>query len=218
MKVHALMALSIDVQVEEEATLWAEELNSGSYDYAHDICDFRIGVPARGQGQKVAPDTDHWVFTCNDLAKYGQVIPVDLWAMNCAGEWSYTATYVVLEDLRAACKVSHLAKAEKEEKQSSEKNTPPFILTKDPSFQLFQNQPNPFREETSIGFLLTDNMQVTLRIYDAMGRTLKVVERPFDKGYHEIHIRREELHGGSLFYSLRTPAGIQIRKMLTISP
>lgn len=84
-------------------------------------------------------------------------------------------------------------------------------------FQLYQNQPNPFRQTTSIGFTLPERGDATLTIYDTDGRVLKTIRRSFEKGYNEVSVERSELQsGGVVFYKLETATHNAVRKMVLL--
>jgi len=80
---------------------------------------------------------------------------------------------------------------------------------------LYQNQPNPFMDETKIGFQLPEAGTATITIYDVSGRTISQVEGDFAKGYNEVVINRADLNSaGLLYYRLDTPTNSATRKML----
>jgi hypothetical protein len=225
LKVYARNGLAIDLSKANEAELWASELNSGSYDFDNDICEFRIGVPSRGAGQKEAPAAERRVFTCEDMAKLGTHILVDLWVKNCAGEWAYVSTHVLLEDLQNTCKQtnSFVAAVANTEKAASPKITMTTTEEKKtvavnlPTFELYQNMPNPFKSETLIGFNMTESGQASLKIFDTAGKVLKSVEANFPKGYNQISVDRNELPAtGTLYYSLESASFSQTKKMILI--
>ncbi|MEM1320680.1 MAG: HYR domain-containing protein [Bacteroidota bacterium] len=84
-------------------------------------------------------------------------------------------------------------------------------------FVLFQNQPNPFKEETVIRFHLPDASTATLTIYDVIGRVLKQLQGDYTKGYHELSLNRSELAGaGVLYYTLETETAQATRKMILL--
>jgi subtilisin-like proprotein convertase family protein len=80
--------------------------------------------------------------------------------------------------------------------------------------RLYQNTPNPFVQETVIGFDLPEAMGITLTIYDGSGRLLKQIEGDFAKGYNAVSFSKEDLSPGLLHYQLVTEAGTATRKML----
>jgi hypothetical protein len=86
-----------------------------------------------------------------------------------------------------------------------------------PAFQLYQNQPNPFKKVTNIGFSLPEASQAKLIIYDLSGQVLKSFEQHFEKGYNELSINRSDLPiGGILFYQLETPTHTATKKMILL--
>jgi subtilisin-like proprotein convertase family protein len=84
-------------------------------------------------------------------------------------------------------------------------------------FELLQNQPNPFKAETTIGFTLPYNTFASIEITDATGRLLKVIEGDFVKGYNEVTLTKNELSAaGVLYYQLETTEFTATRKMIII--
>ena len=84
-------------------------------------------------------------------------------------------------------------------------------------FALFQNQPNPFKGETIIGFELPEATTATLSIYDVSGRVLQSIEGEFAKGFNQVTINRSDLNGaGVLYYQLDTPTDSATKKMILV--
>jgi hypothetical protein len=84
-------------------------------------------------------------------------------------------------------------------------------------FQLYQNQPNPFRESTSIGFTLPERSEATLSIYDTDGRMLKIFRQSFEKGYNQVEVQRSDLQSsGVVYYKLETPGRTAVKKMVLL--
>ena len=63
----------------------------------------------------------------------------------------------------------------------------------DDHLQLFQNQPNPFKHETSISFYLPEATKASLTIYDLSGRLLKQIEGDYNAGMNVEQINRSDL-------------------------
>ena len=80
---------------------------------------------------------------------------------------------------------------------------------------LFQNQPNPFKQTTSIRFTLPETSQGKLTILDITGRTLKSVDQTFEKGINEVEMSDLQ-QKGLLYYRLETKFGTRIQKMLRV--
>lgn len=68
------------------------------------------------------------------------------------------------------------------------------------SFELFQNRPNPWTNETIIPFQLDPGGQASLSIYDMAGKLVYHVADNYSEGYHEINISRDDLPAIGLFY------------------
>ncbi|NJN33252.1 MAG: T9SS type A sorting domain-containing protein [Saprospiraceae bacterium] len=84
-------------------------------------------------------------------------------------------------------------------------------------FVLYQNEPNPFREATKIGFHLPTKTNGKMTVFDATGRTVKGIERAFDKGYNEVILDKSDLGAaGIYYYRLETPTHFATKKMLLI--
>ena len=83
------------------------------------------------------------------------------------------------------------------------------------TFALLQNQPNPFSNQTLIGFNLPETSFATLTIYDVAGRILKQYTGDFAKGYNEVSVSRSDLSAtGLLFYKLETATETATKKMI----
>ncbi len=84
-------------------------------------------------------------------------------------------------------------------------------------FDLYQNQPNPFKDETVIGFNLPESTFAKLTVYDVSGKVLRVVEGEYTKGYNEISLNQAQLAGtGVLYYQLDTDTNSATKKMILI--
>ena len=85
-------------------------------------------------------------------------------------------------------------------------------------FALFQNQPNPFKEETVIGFYLPKDTPAKLSIYDMAGRLVKAFDQEYKQGYQEVTLSKGDLEDAQvLYYRLETPDYTASRKMIFIN-
>jgi len=87
-------------------------------------------------------------------------------------------------------------------------------LTK--SFELYQNQPNPFVKETNISFFLPQQGEVVLTLRDEVGRLIKEVKAQKEAGLQSITINSADLPTGLIYYQISSPFGIQTKKMLRV--
>lgn len=84
-------------------------------------------------------------------------------------------------------------------------------------FALHQNVPNPFKDETLIGFTLPTASRAKLTISDGAGKVVKTIEGNFHSGYNEVTIKRSELSGtGMFFYRLDTDSDTAVRKLILV--
>ncbi len=84
-------------------------------------------------------------------------------------------------------------------------------------FELYQNQPNPFVNKTTIGFHLPEATEATLTVYDETGRLIYAQTGQFSKGYNSFPLERALLNAsGLLIYKLETPENTASRKMLQV--
>ncbi|MEM8906370.1 MAG: T9SS type A sorting domain-containing protein, partial [Bacteroidota bacterium] len=86
-----------------------------------------------------------------------------------------------------------------------------------PSFALDQNQPNPFKDQTTIGFHLPEATTATLTIYDVSGRVLLQQKGDYSAGYHQMAIDQANLkQSGLMYYTLKTATDSATKKMIVL--
>jgi len=103
------------------------------------------------------------------------------------------------------------------------------LLKNDPSgpnlpraFALSQNSPNPFNPSTTISYVLEQQSQVSLAVYDLRGRTVAVlVDRVQGEGDYDIHWDGKDRSGrrlssGVYMYRLRAGQFQMTRKMVLL--
>jgi hypothetical protein len=84
-------------------------------------------------------------------------------------------------------------------------------------FSLAQNRPNPFSSQSTIGFVLKQNMPVKLEVSDVTGRRWLLLDEELAAGYHEVPVNGGDFaNPGLYFYQLTTPFGKEQRKMLKL--
>ena len=84
-------------------------------------------------------------------------------------------------------------------------------------FELGQNQPNPFRDHTTIGFKLPKSSFVQLRVFDAGGKQLYQMGGDYTKGFHALVLEAKNLpSNGVLYYQLTSRFGSLTKKMILI--
>ncbi|HUI28860.1 MAG TPA: T9SS type A sorting domain-containing protein [Candidatus Acidoferrales bacterium] len=71
-------------------------------------------------------------------------------------------------------------------------------------FRLEQNYPNPFNPSTVINYQLAMNSQVTLKVYDVLGREVEtLLSEPQTVGSHSVTFNATNLPSGVYFYRLQ---------------
>ncbi len=84
------------------------------------------------------------------------------------------------------------------------------------SFRLEQNYPNPFNPTTTIHFALPKRAQITIKLFDLLGREIAtLVEDKLNGGVHQINFEAAGLPSGLYFYTMKT-SGFSASKKLTI--
>ncbi|HMQ06118.1 MAG TPA: T9SS type A sorting domain-containing protein [Saprospiraceae bacterium] len=90
------------------------------------------------------------------------------------------------------------------------------ITDGDGIFKVFQNQPNPFENETIISFYLPDEGSVGLQIFDIHGRLIHQNQSSYPRGYNQYLVNRRDMHlpAGMYFYNLSYKGKYISMKML----
>jgi hypothetical protein len=82
-------------------------------------------------------------------------------------------------------------------------------------YSLTQNYPNPFNPTTNINFTLPKAGNVTLKVYDIMGREIATLVNGYQAAqtYH-VQFDGSSLASGVYFYTLHTDNFTQTKKMI----
>ncbi len=86
------------------------------------------------------------------------------------------------------------------------------------AFELYQNQPNPARKATVIGFNLPEAMPARLSITDLQGRVqwIQAIPETWGAGYHQLEIPTDKLPAGVWLYTLSAGNHIATRRMVVV--
>lgn len=85
------------------------------------------------------------------------------------------------------------------------------------NYNLSQNYPNPFNPFTTISFSIKENTNVTLRVFDILGREVVVlVNEELNAGNHKVQFDGTNLESGVYFYEIRTNDFTDVRKLVLI--
>ncbi len=84
-------------------------------------------------------------------------------------------------------------------------------------FSLSQNYPNPFNPSTNISFDIPKSGDVSLNVYDQLGKEVKTLSFGFkNAGTYEINFDGSELSTGVYFYRLKAAEFSDIKRMILI--
>ncbi|MEO6130751.1 MAG: T9SS type A sorting domain-containing protein, partial [Saprospiraceae bacterium] len=84
-------------------------------------------------------------------------------------------------------------------------------------FNLYQNKPNPWNGQTTIGFDLPEDGSARLTIFDVTGQMVANFEKYFKAGYNTIVLSEKEMHAtGVLYYRLESGGNSASKKMVLI--
>ena len=85
------------------------------------------------------------------------------------------------------------------------------------SFELSQNYPNPFNPSTTISYTVPAETQVSLVVYDIMGKEVaKLVNERQAAGNHQVEFDASSLSSGTYFYKLTAGEFISVKKMVLL--
>jgi dienelactone hydrolase len=167
----------------------------GSGDQSVDIqqsIQLRDSLVARGRSCQLVTDTWGHAFDLN----YGYLIP------------QFTAAGIVAKDLTLAflkSKVLTTAVSSGPVSEVSQK------------FTLAQNYPNPFNPSTCIEFELPRISQVSLSVYDILGREVSIlVNERRNAGVHEVKFDGSNIASGVYFYRIQAGDFVQTKKLMIL--
>ena len=84
-------------------------------------------------------------------------------------------------------------------------------------YDLLQNEPNPFRNDTKINFLLPMQEKVKIEVSSGSGQVVKVIEGVYSGGWNSIFLSASELgNAGIFYYTISTENYQAVKKMIVI--
>ncbi len=85
------------------------------------------------------------------------------------------------------------------------------------AFEMLQNVPNPFKDETVIGFTLPEDAEVLFTVQDVNGKTVYTTEQEYAKGYNQIVLDRADINASTVvFYTIEAGDYTSTKKMILI--
>ncbi len=89
--------------------------------------------------------------------------------------------------------------------------------TEPSGFRLYQNYPNPFNPSTTIKYELTAGGEISLIIYDTLGReVVTLVNERQSEGLHEVKFDASKLSSGFYLYKLTAGNFAAVKEMLLV--
>jgi hypothetical protein len=84
-------------------------------------------------------------------------------------------------------------------------------------FALMQNYPNPFNPETNLTFHVKKTGDVTIAVYDVLGRQVAtLVDGVYSTGVYEVQFDASNLTSGTYFAVLKAGDFSETKKMLLL--
>ncbi len=84
-------------------------------------------------------------------------------------------------------------------------------------FRLQQNYPNPFNPTTTIEFALPKQSNVTLKLFDILGREVAtLVDDELESGVHKINFDGKDLASGIYFYRIHAEGFLKTKKLMLL--
>jgi hypothetical protein len=85
------------------------------------------------------------------------------------------------------------------------------------SYELMQNEPNPFNATTEIAFVMGEAGEGTLTVYDVTGKVLKSITNDYPEGPNAIVLRRTDFGAsGMMYYTFEAGDFIATKKMILV--
>ncbi|MBC7884225.1 MAG: T9SS type A sorting domain-containing protein [Saprospiraceae bacterium] len=82
---------------------------------------------------------------------------------------------------------------------------------------LYQNEPNPFKENTNISFELAAPSTASIRVLDVTGKLVFSLVNKYEKGYHVVSINADYLaKSGVYYYQIEAGEFVSTKKMILI--
>lgn len=84
-------------------------------------------------------------------------------------------------------------------------------------YTLYQNYPNPFNPRTTINYSIPKQVNVTIIIYDALGREVTtLINEEKSIGNYSVEFNATNLSSGIYFYQMRINNNIQTKQMILL--
>ncbi len=219
---------TVVMQTTGSVAVWAKDLDAGSFDN----CTLKENLYFSFDSLGLEPSKE---FTCEDLPdRKMHQIEVEIWVWDEAGNKDKCDTYLLIQTgSNDVCKDISSPVTELNKEPMAQVN--PKVVQRTTAgasgaienrntqlssdkVTLYQNRPNPFRNETYIGFYLPKSQKISMEIFDVTGRQITINEGTFTAGSHAMKFNQDELkqQRGILYYRLRTSDEVLTKKMIML--
>ena len=83
--------------------------------------------------------------------------------------------------------------------------------------ELMQNEPNPFKQATTISYNLAKAGKVTLTVMDVAGKVIRTINSQGTEGMNTISLEKSDLNAvGVLYYTIKSGDFSDTKKMIII--
>ncbi len=90
-------------------------------------------------------------------------------------------------------------------------------ITQPKGYALAQNYPNPFNPTTTIGYELPVASEVSLTVYDVLGKeVMTLVKARQEAGSYRVNVNASGLSSGVYFYRLQAGSFVATKKMMLV--
>ena len=89
----------------------------------------------------------------------------------------------------------------------------------DASFTVLQNEPNPFNDQTTIGFVLPERASTTIQIVNTAGEVISTETAVYEKGFNQKVLSRSDvnLSTGIYYYTIESSKLSATKKMIVVN-
>ena len=192
--------LDFDQSALEFTSVEAGALQVGAGNFGYTMLDEGVLISSFTEmGKAISVDNDEVLFTLNFAAKTNAILS-DL--IQISNKYTVAETYSAQEEKHDL---------------SLSFNQAGLVATQALTFELFQNNPNPFTDKTMISFQLPEASKATLKVYDVTGKVVFEYTDQFDRGYNEINLSAETFKtSGTLYYQFNSEKYSATRKMILL--
>lgn len=190
--------------------IWANDLDEGSFDNCTPQDELRFFIRRSDSG-------DSWetaiTLSCDDLPSgYIDSVLVDILVVDNAGNENYCQTYISLQDTPDENGEDVCPDADPADDPLIEKRSDDGIYV----FELHQNVPNPFIDETMISWDSPQEGTAIVTVHDLNGRLISRQEISVLIGFNSINVDVSQIKSGVYYFTLVIEDFMASKKMIKL--